>query len=240
MSEVTLSDRVGDLFGGLLGGLAANPLIQLMATGIGAYIVVLWLATAWWAMQDMRRRHQDPAMPYLAGGMLILASPVVFPLAFVVYWLLRPAETLSEVRERELEDLLEELDPLEPGCPGCRRPVDSSWLTCPACRTRLAYKCTACERSMELDWSLCAWCGEEFGVRRDRKDRVAALAPAAPAAAVAATAVSTAAAAAVAATDVPVEPMEPAASGGRATASRNGASRRRGRGREQGSERIRT
>jgi hypothetical protein len=236
MVETTAGDRVGELFGGIFDGLANNPIVQVLWAGIAAYVVILWLATAWWSLQDLRRRQADPAMPYLAAAMIVIASPVLFPLALIVYWILRPAETLAEARERELEELLEELDPIEAGCPRCRRGVEPSWLTCPSCRSRLAYQCAACGRAMELDWSLCAWCGEEFGGRRVR---VPAALPAAaagqePPAASAASAAGprTAPAAAGASAPGPGTPRVPPA---RTTP----AARRAGRTGDRDSERVR-
>jgi hypothetical protein len=237
MVETTTADRVGDLFGGILDGLANNLIVQVLWAGIAAYVVILWLATAWWSLHDLRRRHADPAMPYLAAAMIVIASPVLFPLALIVYWILRPAETLAEARERELEELLEELDPIETGCPGCRRGVDPSWLSCPSCRSRIAYQCAACGRAMELDWSLCAWCGEEFGGRGVRVPAALAAAaarqpdsPAASAASVAGP--STAPAAAGASASGPGTPRVPPAR----TAP---AARRAGRTGDRDSERVR-
>ena len=157
-------DRLFDQFGAAIGAFLDHPIVRGVTFGAVAYLVILWLATAWWVLHDMRRRHRDVALPFVAAAGMVLASPLLFPLALVVYRIVRPGRTLAEARENELADRLTALeaeDRLE--CPGCGLAVAESWLACPACRTRLAHHCHECGRTMGLDWSLCAWCGSEFG-----------------------------------------------------------------------------
>jgi hypothetical protein len=157
-------DRLFEQFGEAIAAFFDHPLIQLTMLGATTYLALLWLATAWWVLHDMRRRHRDPALPFVAAAGIIVASPVLFPLALVVYRIVRPGQTLAEGRERELTDRLTALDAQEHlTCPGCALAVDESWLACPECRTRLAHRCRECDRTMGLDWSVCAWCGNEFG-----------------------------------------------------------------------------
>ena len=47
-------------------------------------------------------------------------------------------------------------------CAACRRPIESDWLICPHCRTRLRRVCSSCGRLVEADWALCAYCGKDF------------------------------------------------------------------------------
>ena len=148
----------------VVGGILDSPVVRLLSAAVVAYVILLWLACIWWVLQDMRRRHEEPAMAYVAAGAMVLASPVLFPLAVVVYRILRPGRTLAEARELALTERLEELDAdAQLACPGCARAVEDDWLVCPGCRTRLAHRCRNCGRTMGLDWSLCAWCGNEFG-----------------------------------------------------------------------------
>ena len=152
-----------DQFGQVIAGIVAHPVVRLVVTGAAVYFVIVWLAAAFWVYQDARRRHASPIAPYLASGALVIASPVLFPLALIVYRIVRPAETLSEARVRSLDDRLTALErSVLLACPGCSKLVDEKWLSCPACRTRLAHRCLACGRSIGLDWSTCGWCATEF------------------------------------------------------------------------------
>jgi hypothetical protein len=153
-----------DQFGEAWTAFTEHPVVRLMVAGVAFYIVLLWLASALWAFNDARRRHRDPVVPYVAAAAVILASPVLFPLAIVVYRIVRRGETLSEARERALSDRLIDLEAAEAvRCPGCASVVEEDWLACPSCRARLQHQCVACGRAMGLDWSVCAWCGTEFG-----------------------------------------------------------------------------
>jgi hypothetical protein len=157
-------DNLLEQFGQAIGAFTDQPIVRAVITGAAIYVVLVWLATAFWAFHDLRRRHRDPVLPYVAAAAVVIASPLLFPLAVIVYRIVRPGETLAESRERQLNDRLVDLEAAESlRCPGCATQVEEQWLACPSCRTRLAHECLSCHRSMGLDWTLCAWCGREFG-----------------------------------------------------------------------------
>lgn len=157
-------DKLFEQFGEAFGSFLGHPMIQAVTTGAFAYLIIVWLACAFWVLQDLRRRQRDAALPFIAATAIVVASPVLFPLAVIVYRIVRPSETLAEARERELADRVTELEAeTRLLCPGCAAPVDEGWLACPACRSRLAHACRDCGRTIGLDWAVCAWCGNEFG-----------------------------------------------------------------------------
>jgi RNA polymerase subunit RPABC4/transcription elongation factor Spt4 len=158
-----------------IGSLFDNPFVQLAIQGIAVYFVVLWLAAAFWAFRDLQLRSTNPVLPYLAAAFIIVFTPVFFPLAVIVYRIVRPAERIGEVSERELaeEALLAEVEAVR-SCPGCHRRVHEDWLLCPSCRTRLNRVCPGCGRLVGLDWSLCAWCGRDFERHEPQLERLAA------------------------------------------------------------------
>ena len=139
-------------------------------------VLLLWLGTAYWAFRDMQARTENPLLPYFAAGLIIFFTPVLFIFAVVLYLIVRPRETLAEVYERSLaeETLLAEVEKNQL-CPVCRDRVESDWLVCPNCRTRLHRVCPSCNRLAEPSWPLCAYCGSEF----DWAERGAARVPAA-------------------------------------------------------------
>jgi hypothetical protein len=63
------------------------------------FVVVFWLAVAYWVYKDARRRIDDP---WLVGMAVILGLVPPF-LGALVYMLFRPPEYLEDVHERELE-----------------------------------------------------------------------------------------------------------------------------------------
>lgn len=125
---------------------------------LGALLAAVWISLVVWTFRDMRSRSRDPFAQLLAAVVV-----AVLPGAgLLVYLILRPPETLAEAYERALEEeaLLQEIEE-RPACPGCSRTVDSRWILCPHCHTRLRKICPDCDSLMDLQWNLCPFCGNQ-------------------------------------------------------------------------------
>jgi RNA polymerase subunit RPABC4/transcription elongation factor Spt4 len=154
-----LSGQVGSAFNAFF----ASTIVQLFLTSVILYLFVVWLAAGFWAFRDMHERSENPVLPYLASGMIILCTPFLFLLGVIVYRVIRPPERLGEVYERNLaeEALLAEVEAIKT-CRSCDRRVEAGWIICPWCRTRLNRVCPNCDKLVGLDWTICAWCGKDF------------------------------------------------------------------------------
>ena len=132
--------------GKALAGFFGSPVVQFVIYSIAVYLVVLWLASAYWVFRDMQQRTENAILPYLAASLVIVFLPV-FPLAIFVYKIIRPHEKIGEVYERNLaeEALLAEVEAIK-SCPTCARRVNDEWIICPTCRTRLNRVCPNCCR----------------------------------------------------------------------------------------------
>jgi len=121
-----------------------------------AFVVVFWLAVAYWVFKDARRRIENP---WLVAAATLLGLVLPF-LGVVIYLLFRPPEYLEEIRERELEikAMEESLALNELRCPVCRANVDPSYLVCPVCTTRLKQACVSCKSPLEPLWQVCPYC----------------------------------------------------------------------------------
>jgi RNA polymerase subunit RPABC4/transcription elongation factor Spt4 len=155
-----------DLFGQLessLTEIVESEVFQVVIYVIVAYLVLIWLASAFWAYRDMRLRSASAITPYVAALAIILFTPVFFLFGLLLYRIIRPKETIAEVNERALaeEAMLAEVAS-HAHCANCERPVHEDWIICPTCRNRLRRVCPNCEHLIELDWTLCAWCGKDF------------------------------------------------------------------------------
>ena len=150
---------IGETIGDIIG----SPVVQFGVRAIFIYLVILWVASAYWAFRDMQQRSDNAILPYLVAAGIILFTPFFFIFAVWVYKIVRPHEKIGEVWERNLaeEALLAEVEAIR-HCPTCERRVDEEWIICPSCRTRLNRVCPNCSRLVGLDWSLCAWCGKDF------------------------------------------------------------------------------
>lgn len=128
----------------------------LIATVYGGVVLAaLWLAMIIWTNRDMRARSRDPlAQIFVTAIVALLNVP-----GLLIYFMLRPRETLTDAYERSLEEeaLLQEIEE-KPACPGCAQRVQSAWQVCPHCHTKLKKACYKCGNSLELSWNICPYC----------------------------------------------------------------------------------
>src|SRR5512136_996242 len=108
-----------------------NVLLGCLA-GLGAMTAAFWLALIIWTFRDMRARSRDIFAQILAA----LLVAVLFLPGWVIYWMLRPKETLAEAYERSLEEeaLLQGIEETLV-CPGCGTRVQGEFVVCPYCGT---------------------------------------------------------------------------------------------------------
>jgi hypothetical protein len=120
------------------------------------FVVVFWLAVAYWVYKDARRRIDDP---WLVAMAVILGLVPPF-LGALVYMLFRPPEYLSDVHERELEikAMEERFARRDVHCPVCRAEVGPEYLVCPVCTTKLKQACANCKAPLEALWQICPYC----------------------------------------------------------------------------------
>lgn len=137
-----------------------QPFAIMFAALLGAFLAALWISAVIWAFRDIRARSRDVFAQILATLMVLLFFPL-FPLpGLVLYAILRPRETLSEIYERSLEEeaLLQGIEE-RLACPGCNRRIEEEFMICPTCHTRLKKACPSCGRLLHLRWNVCPFCG---------------------------------------------------------------------------------
>ena len=168
-------DQILQSIGDSVNTIFQSDIVQFGLRAVGLYLVIIWLACAYWAFRDMQQRSDNAILPYIAAAGIILFTPIFFIFAYWIYKLVRPHEKIGETWERNLaeEALLAEVESIH-HCPTCERRIDDEWIICPTCRTRLKRVCPNCSRLVGMDWSLCAWCGKDFE-RREAPAAIGAL-----------------------------------------------------------------
>jgi|RhiMetdeSRZDD1v2_1073273.scaffolds.fasta_scaffold1596448_1 RNA polymerase subunit RPABC4/transcription elongation factor Spt4 len=137
--------------------MAAIPtILQILVAFLGAYFIALWFSMIIWTYYDIRARSQDLYVHIFATALVVVFN--VFGL--LLYFILRPRETLAEAYERSLEEetLLQEIEERQ-SCPNCRQRVSPDFMFCPYCHTELKHRCARCDRLLLLRWDLCPYCG---------------------------------------------------------------------------------
>lgn len=140
--------------------------LQTIIFFFGAYLAALWLGVVVWTFRDIRSRSRDIVVQALSTLLVLIFN---LP-GLLLYFVLRPQETLAEQYERSLEEeaLLQDIEDRETNyCPNCKHPIEADFVLCPSCRTRLREPCTNCGRLLHPHWDVCPYCAEE--VRRPRE-----------------------------------------------------------------------
>ncbi len=137
----------------LLNG-AATVLVNIVAV-LTALLVAFWIGLAIWSFRDIRSRTTDVFAWILATVLVLVAGPI----GWLLYFLLRPRETIAEAYDRQLEEeaLLRDITTRR-ACPRCQTVTEPDWLICPRCQTDLRRTCDNCSRPLELDWVACPYC----------------------------------------------------------------------------------
>ena len=133
-------------------------ILEVLVALVGAFLLAFWVSLVIWAFNDIRSRTTDILAWILASLMVLIFGPV----GLLLYFLLRPRETLDVIYDRQLEQetLLQDLEE-QRGCPTCGKPIETDYQLCPYCHTPLKEACANCDRLLHLDWTICPYCGTE-------------------------------------------------------------------------------
>lgn len=133
-----------------------NTALNLAVTLVILMLFAIWIALIVFTFTDARRRIADP---FLVG---CATAASFFPfVGTLVYTILRPPEFLEDIREREIEVNESEVrlrHLKHSSCHKCGSPVESDFIRCPACRTRLKEPCPTCSKPVGLNWKVCPYC----------------------------------------------------------------------------------
>jgi hypothetical protein len=133
------------------------------------FLVVLWIACAYWVFKDARRRIDDKIVITVA----VLTGIVFGPLGLIVYAIVRPAVTLADRREHELEvQMMEQRVNEDERCTFCKTPVRDDYLVCPTCGRRLRTSCPSCRKPIDPQWRVCPYCEADVQLASSAYDRV--------------------------------------------------------------------
>ncbi len=135
-------------------------IVTILVLLTSVFVTSLWLGMVLWTFKDIRSRTRDIIEQLLATLMVaVLTLP-----GLVLYFLVRPRETLAEAYEHALEQeaLLQAIEEPEV-CNSCGAKTRADYLYCPYCHTQLKKGCLHCQRILQLDWNLCPYCGATQG-----------------------------------------------------------------------------
>lgn len=149
----------------------ARGLQVLLALG-GAYLLALWFVLIVWTFRDIETRSRSVVTQVFSTLLVVL----FWVPGLMLYWMLRPKQTLDEAYQRSLEEeyLVQDIEEV-PVCPSCQRFVEDDFRLCPHCQTELRENCIHCDHLIDLNWHICPYCGTD----QDRQVPAATIEPAA-------------------------------------------------------------
>jgi hypothetical protein len=133
-----------------------TDILLIVIAFTGAFLAALWLSMVIWTFRDIRSRTRDIFAQILAALVVaILNLP-----GLLIYFILRPSETLAEAYTRSLEEeaLLQGIEEAD-RCPGCGQRIIPEYIVCPTCHTKLKKTCVHCGHPLQLRWTVCPYCG---------------------------------------------------------------------------------
>jgi len=134
--------------------------VQILVAVLSGFFVAFTIAIVVWTFRDMRSRSRDILAQILAALVVLIFN---IP-GLLIYYLMRPKETLAEGYERALseEALLQDIEEKQ-ACPGCKQAIQSDYMVCPNCHTKLRKPCVNCGKPLHLKWGICPYCGTTQG-----------------------------------------------------------------------------
>ncbi|MFN8639664.1 MAG: zinc ribbon domain-containing protein [Dehalococcoidia bacterium] len=128
---------------------------RFAGTLIIGYVALMWLASVIWTYRDISSRTQDQVSQAVMVG-IVVALPII---GLPIYLALRPAETLQQSYDREIEQeaILADIQ-TQSACPSCRRPAEPDFRVCAYCGTALKEPCPRCNELMLHAWRYCPHC----------------------------------------------------------------------------------
>lgn len=127
-------------------------------------LVVLYVLSIVWVVRDayMRGTH------WYVWGVVALV-PL---LGVIAYCLLRPPLLQIDRDEQELEVALKQRELMKYGeCANCGYPVESDYVICPNCHSRLKNLCPSCHRALDPSWTVCPYCATPAGRAHEAQQR---------------------------------------------------------------------
>lgn len=146
-----------------------NSAIQTVAIIAGVIVAILYILSIAYVIKDARQRDAS----WQLWGVISLI-PLI---GFIAWCVARPPLTAEDRDEQDLEIALKRRQLMQFGeCAHCGYPVETDYVLCPHCHTRLKNLCPTCRHALNPEWSICPYCTTQIhggapqqgGHRRER------------------------------------------------------------------------
>lgn len=136
----------------------ANADYNLLGTGLGIVSLIFWIVVISWIWVDSGERTTSKWMRAFYAFMGII--PI---LGWIIYLIVRPAETIDEIYWGDLERRYLKYETSElSDCPKCATQLYPGFIYCPNCKYELKVKCPQCEVYVNENHKYCTICGYQM------------------------------------------------------------------------------
>jgi len=143
-----------------IASIAEHPLVQTAISLIALGWIALYLISAIGVYRDLLERSGSRRIAAIAGGAILLSTPVAFPVTLLLIRALRPSDAS---RDRHATDLEARVMAAEAAaivdCPTCEQPLPAEWMACPNDGALVRARCAACKGLIALRARACPLCG---------------------------------------------------------------------------------
>lgn len=138
-------------------GFFDSPTFDFVKIGVLSYLGLLWLSIIIWVTRDSI--HRSKSLIFQTFSILI---NILIPfLGVLLYLIIRPSKTSSELYYEELEhQLLDSSEPSSECCQKCGTGLAADFVFCPNCGEVAKIKCEQCAKLFSSSYSVCPYCGE--------------------------------------------------------------------------------
>lgn len=148
-----------------------TPQLQGAVMVVVIMLVILYILSIAWVVRDAHLRGQH----WQVWGIVALI-PL---LGIIAYCLLRPPLLQIDKDEQELEIALKQRQLMKYGeCANCGYPVESDFVVCPSCHSRLKNLCPVCHKALDPTWRVCPYCATQLVSPRRQQPAAQQTAPA--------------------------------------------------------------
>lgn len=119
-------------------------------------LAIIWILSISYVAKDANSRIKDK----LTKTLLFMLAIISGPFGLFMHIILRPAETLFESNQNQLQKTLLLKEFKSNLCPFCSSPVDKDYIFCPSCSNQIAKECPQCGKIIKKSCKTCPYCGK--------------------------------------------------------------------------------
>lgn len=138
------------------------------------YAFIIWITMVLWVTMDVSHKSSNIFFQIMS----ILFVTILWPLWFLLYFLIRPQNLVNKKFLWEVEHNLSILSHMVESskkgllfCPKCSKQISHVSKVCPKCKQNLEKKCNECQKILLHWWKVCPFCSHKVSKKKKKKNK---------------------------------------------------------------------